>query len=339
MANIQAWAAMGPKEKLSLREFNLGPLGAEEVEVEVEYCGICHSDLSVLDNEWGVTQYPCIPGHEVVGKIVALGDHTKGLEVGQRVGIGWNSGCCMHCRQCMSGSHQLCPQVLPTIVYHFGGYASRMRAQWQWVFPLPKELDASAAGPLMCGGITVFNPLIIHQIKPTDHVGIVGIGGLGHLAIKFAKAWGCEVTVFTHTESKYDEAKKLGADRVASSVNAQALQGMTKQFDLLLITVNVPLDWPAFIAALAPKGRLHFVGAVNEPVSIDVRRDLISAQRSISGSPTGSPAAISTMLDFAARRSISPQVEHFPMSRVNDALDYVRAGKPRYRVVLDADFA
>jgi uncharacterized zinc-type alcohol dehydrogenase-like protein len=338
MTIIQAWTAQGPKEKLILKEFDLGNLGPEEVEIAVTYCGICHSDLSILNNEWGISIYPCVPGHEIVGTIVALGDQTKGLKIGQTVGVGWNASCCLHCQQCLSGNQRLCARIQPTIVGHFGGFASRVRAQWPWVFPLPEGLDARAAGPLMCGGITVFNPFVTYDIKPTDRVGVVGIGGLGHLAIKFAKAWGCEVTAFTHSESKYEEAKQLGADEVISSVNKEAIKALNQRFDLLIVTVNVSLDWPAFIATVAPKGRMHFVGSVKDEVPISVRRDLISAQRSISGSPTGSPVMTAIMLEFAHRHRILPQIEEFPMHQVNEALSYVAAGKPRYRVVLRSDF-
>jgi uncharacterized zinc-type alcohol dehydrogenase-like protein len=208
MAKIKAWAALRPKERLVPYEFDPGPLRAEEVEVEVEHCGLCHSDVSNINNDWGLSQYPLIPGHEVVGKIVALGEHTKGREIGQRVGIGWNSESDGHCRQCLSGNHHLCPKFVPTIIGHAGGFSNRIRAQWEWVLPLPEELDSSAAGPLLCGGITVFAPLVLNNIKPNDSVGIVGIGGLGHMAIKFAKAWGCEVIAFTHSISKPGRSKE-----------------------------------------------------------------------------------------------------------------------------------
>ena len=176
------------------------------------------------------------------------------------------------------------------------------------------------------------------NIKPTDNVGIVGIGGLGHLAIKFAKAWGCEVTAFTHSTSKLEEAKRLGADRVVSSVDGNAINAMASKLDMLLITANVPLNWSAFISTLAPNGRLHIVGAVLEPIPITAF-DLMMTQRIITGSPTGSPVMIAKMLEFAARHGIAATVEHFPMSKVNDAIAYLLAGKARYRVVLDANFA
>src|SRR4051794_28485157 len=167
---VDAWVASGPKQKLVRQQIDLGPLGPEEVEVQVEHCGLCHSDLSVLNNEWGLSQYPAVLGHEVVGRVTAVGPNAKGLEPNQRVGVGWFSGSCMHCRQCMSGSHHLCPQGQLTIVGHRGGFASRVRAHWAWAIPLPDSLNFADAGPLLCGGVTVFAPLAMHA-RPTDRVG------------------------------------------------------------------------------------------------------------------------------------------------------------------------
>ncbi len=337
MTRINAWAAMGRREKLVPYQFDPGPLKADEIEVQVEYCGLCHSDLSVINNEWAFSLYPLVPGHEVVGRIAAFGNAVKGFEVGARVGIGWTSGSDRYCRQCLSGNHHLCPNAVPTIVGHHGGFADRIRAQWEWVLPLPNALDPSAAGPLMCGGITVFSPLVLNQVAPTDHVGVVGIGGLGHMAVKFAKAWGCQVTAFTHSAAKFNEASKLGADRVVSSVDAGAIRALAGKLDLLLVTVNVPLEWPAFIDTLAVNGCLHIVGAVLEPIPIAVF-DLLMSQRKLTASPTGSPVMMARMLEFADRHKILPVVEHFPMSRINDAIAHLAAGKARYRIVLDADF-
>ena len=173
--------------------------------------------------------------------------------------------------------------------------------------------------------------------RPTSRVGIVGIGGLGHMAVKFAAAYGCDVTAFTSSESKFDEARRFGANHVVSSRDSAAIKKLAGTFDLLIVTVNVPLDWDALIASLAPNGRMHVVGAVLEPIPVHVV-PLIMGQKSLSGSPTGSPVAIETMLDFAARHDITPQTEHFPMSRINEAFERLEAGKARYRIVLDADF-
>ena len=334
---FHAWAAHGAKQALKPYEFDAGPIGPEDVEVVVEHCGVCHSDLSVLNNEWGLSQFPVVPGHEAVGRVVALGEHAKGLNIGQRVGVGWTAGSCMHCHVCLSGDQHLCVKAVPTIIGHHGAFANRVRAHSTWTIPLPDGLDIASAGPLLCGCITVFSPLVTFGVKPTDRVGVVGIGGLGHMALKFAAAWGCEVTAFTSSDSKTDEAKGFGAHHVVSSQNAAAIRGIAGSLDFLLVTVNAPLDWSAMIATLAPKGRMHVVGAVLAPIPVSAF-DLILAQRSVSGSPTGAPVTIASMLEFAARHKIYPQVEHFPMSKVNDALARLESGKVRYRVVLDADF-
>jgi alcohol/geraniol dehydrogenase (NADP+) len=335
--NYKAWVAKAAKQPMVLESVDLGPLGAEDVEVAVEHCGVCHSDLSVLNNEWGISQYPAILGHEVVGHVTAVGPNAKkGLKVGQRVGVGWFSGSCMHCHQCMSGRHHLCPQVQPTIVGHRGGFATHIRSHWAWAFPLPEKLNFAEAGPLLCGGITVFSPLAMYA-KPTDRVGIIGIGGLGHMALKFAAACGCDVTAFTASESQFDEAKGFGANHAVSTKESVAIKKLGGTFDLLISTVNVKLDWDAIIGTLAPNGRLHDVGVVLEPIPVPAF-SLISQQRSVSGSPTGSPVAIATMLDFASRHKIAPQTEHFPMSHINEAFARLESGKARYRIVLDADF-
>jgi len=336
MALIDAWVATSAKQQLVRQQIDLGPLSTEEVEVEVEHCGLCHSDLSVLKNDWGVSLYPAVLGHEVVGRVTAVGSAAKGLRVGQRAGIGWTASSCMHCRQCMAGDQHLCLQAQPTIVGHRGGFASHVRSHWTWALPLPQQINFGEAGPLLCGGITVFNPLAMYA-KPTSSVGIVGIGGLGHMGVKFAAAYGCDVTAFTSSDSKFDEARSFGANHVVSSRDSATIKNLASTFDLLIVTVNVTLDWEALIASLAPNGRMHVVGAVLEPIPI-AAFPMIAGQKSVSGSPTGSPVAIETMLDFAARHNITPQTEHMPMSRINEAFERLEAGKARYRIVLDADF-
>lgn len=336
MSLINAWVATAARQKLERQQIDLGPLGAEEVEVAVEHCGLCHSDFSMLKNDWGSSEFPAVFGHEVIGKVTAVGSAAKGIKAGQRVGIGWNAASCMHCRQCMSGAQHLCPEVTPTIVKHRGGFASQVRSHWAWTLPLPEQLNFAEAGPLLCGGITVFNPLAMYA-KPTDRVGIVGIGGLGHMGLKFAAAYGCDVTAFTSSESKFDEARGFGASHVASSRDTEAIKKLAGTFDLLIVTVNVPLDWDTLVASLAPNGRMHVVGAVLEPVPLTVF-PMIMGQKSFSASPTGSPVEIGTMLDFAARHNITPQTEHMPMSRINEAFERLEAGKAQYRIVLDADF-
>ncbi len=336
MSTIKAYAATAPKAPLTPFEYEAGPLGDEHVEIAVSYCGICHSDLSMLDNEWGMSAYPLIAGHEVVGKITAVGDHVKNLKVGQTVGLGWFSGSCMSCPQCLGGDQNLCSTAEGTIVQRHGGFATSVRSHWAWATPLPAGLDPAKAGPLFCGGITVFNPIVQLGIKPTDLVGVIGIGGLGHMALKFLRAWGCEVIAFTSSDSKREEALSLGAHRVVNSRNADDLAKLTGSLNYIISTVNVTLDWQSLIAALAPKGKLHTVGAVLEPISL-AAFPLILGQKSLSGSPLGSPSTTATMLDFAARHGIAPTTEFFPMSKVNDALDHLRSGKARYRIVLEND--
>lgn len=336
---VRAWAADSAGGPLKPFSFAAEEMRPDDVEIAVETCGICHSDLSMLDNEWGITAYPFVPGHEAIGRVVALGEaaREKGLQVGQRVGVGWNVRSCLHCAYCLKGEHHLCTRVEATIIGRHGAFAERVRAHWLWAVPIPEAVDASAAGPLLCGGITVFAPLLNLGIRPTDRVGVIGIGGLGHMALMFLRAWGCEVVAFTSSPGKAEEARRLGAHRVLSSRDADEMAQHAASFDMVLVTANAPLDWNAILGLLAPKGRLHFVGAVLEPVPVQVMT-LISAQTSVSASPTGSRAAIDAMLDFAARHCVSPQVEHFPMSRVNDAISHMREGKAHYRIVLDADF-
>lgn len=327
---------MAAGQPLQRWDYEPGPLAAEEVEVAVEYCGICHSDLSMIDNEWGMTTFPLVPGHEVVGRIVALGPQAKGLSVGQRVGIGWSASSCMHCRPCLSGWQNMCNQVQATIVGRHGGFADRVRAHWVWAVPVPEGVRAEVAGPLLCGGVTVFTPLLEYGISPTSRIGVVGIGGLGHMALRFARAWGCEVTAFTSSPDKFEEARALGAHRVVSSRDPQAIAALAGQLDLIVVTANAPLDWDALLAALGPNGRLHLVGAVLEPIPVQAF-SLILQQKSVSGSPNGSPTATARMLEFCERHGIEPVVEQFAMSEVNQALQRLREGQARYRIVLRND--
>lgn len=330
---IKAYAAMSAGASLEPFEYEPGELGRNEVEIDVESCGICHSDLSMLDNEWGFTQYPFVPGHEVVGKIAKVGEGVTSLSVGQRVGLGWHSAYCNTCHSCHSGDHNLCATAQPTIGGRHGGFAEQVRADENAVVALPDGINPDSAGPLFCGGITVFNPLVQFDITPTSKVGVIGIGGLGHIALQFLNAWGCEVTAFTTSERKKQEALSMGAHNVLNSSNAQELEAAAGKFDLIISTVNVKLDWNAYVATLAPKGRLHFVGATLEPLDI-AAFPLIAGQRSISGSPVGSPATIETMLQFAALHEIEPVTEYFSFDQVNEALEHLRQGKAHYRVVL-----
>jgi uncharacterized zinc-type alcohol dehydrogenase-like protein len=339
VSTIRAWAAKKAGGPLERFEYTPAPLAQEYVEVEIDYCGICHSDLSMLDNEWNMTTYPFVPGHEAIGRVVTLGDiaKEKGLRIGQRVGVGWNSISCLHCEHCVRGHHHLCTTVQPTIVGHHGAFADRVRLHWIWAIPIPDTLDPSSTGPMLCGGITVFAPLMELNVTPTSRVGVFGIGGLGHMALMFLNAWGCQVTAFSSSPSKAEEAKSFGAHCVASSRDPKELKALAGTFDFIFITASASLDWDAVIGLLAPRGRLHILGAVLEPIPVQAF-SLISGESAISGSPTGTRSNIDTMLRFASLHHVAPKVEHFPMSRVNDAMAHLRTGKANYRIVLDADF-
>jgi alcohol/geraniol dehydrogenase (NADP+) len=338
MSKIHAYAANAPGTPLQPFEFDPGELGPDQVEIKVTHCGLCHSDLSMLDNQWGISSYPFVPGHEAVGTVIALGDQAKGLKIGQRVGVGWSASSCLSCPECLSGHHNLCQYGQGTIVGRYGGFADRLRVQWIWTRPLPDALDESKIGPLLCGGVTVFTPFFDYNLSPTARVGIIGIGGLGHMAIQFANKWGCEVHAFTTSDNKEAEARQLGAHFVHNTKREGALKGIARSLDLILSTVNVPLDIPALLETLVPKGRLHVVGAILKPMEIPAF-GLIMGQKSVTGSPVGSPTTIDHMLAFSARHSIAPVVEFFPLSRVNDALERLRSGKARYRIVLTNDVA
>ena len=330
---VNAYAANEPKGKLENFTYELGEIGSEEVDIKVAYCGICHSDLSMINNEWGMTQYPIVPGHEIVGEVVAAGSAVKNVKVGDRVGLGWFSASCMSCDQCMDGSHHLCSQGEATIVGRHGGFADYVRGHWSWAIPLPEQIDMSKAGPLLCGGITVFNPIILAEVKPTDTVGVIGIGGLGHMALKFLKHWGCEVIAFSSNPDKKQQILDMGASRVVNSRSPEELESIAGKLDFILNTTNVSLDWNSYLTTLAPKGTLHTVGAVLEPMAIPAF-SLIGGEKSVAGSPLGSPALTRTMLEFCVRHDIYPTVEEFPMDEVNEAMAHLEEGKARYRIVL-----
>jgi uncharacterized zinc-type alcohol dehydrogenase-like protein len=330
---IHAYAANEVGGLLEPYTYEVGELQPNEVEIDVLYCGICHSDLSMLNNEWGMSEVPFVGGHEVIGKISGTGANAHHLEVGTVVGLGWHSAYCGHCESCHSGDENLCASAEGTIVARHGGFADKVRADAVSVVVVPDGIDLKSAGPLLCGGITVFNPLVQFDVKSTDRVAVIGIGGLGHIALKFLNAWGCEVTAFTSSESKREEALSLGADKTLNSKDAAAIEAAASSFDFIISTVNVKLDWNLYINTLKPKGRLHFVGATLEPLDIGAM-PLIMGQRSVSGSPVGSPATIEKMFAFSSRHQIQPQVEMLPMSKINDAFDRLKSGKARYRIVL-----
>lgn len=337
MRSVNAYAANKAKNPLEPFVFSLPDLGPDQVDIKVKYCGVCHSDLSMLNNDWEITGFPFVPGHEVVGEIVDKGEHVQGLDIGDEVGLGWFSESCMHCNQCLSGDHNLCLTPEQTIVERFGGFADYVRCHWVWASPIPKGLDHSKLGPMFCGGITVFNPITQFNVQPTNRVGVIGVGGLGHLAIQFLNKWGCEVTAFTSSPDKAEEARQLGAHNIVNSRDDGELEKIAGSIDFIINTTNADLNWEVYFNALAPKGRLHTVGIVPHPIPVPAFPAIIG-QKSVSGSPLGSPATINQMLEFCARHSILPVTEEFAMSDVNNAFEHLEEGKARYRIVLKTDF-
>ena len=331
--SVKGYAAMDAGQPLVSYEYELPDLSSDDVDIEVLHCGICHSDMSMLSNHWGFSAFPLVAGHEVTGRVKSLGSGVNHLNIGDLVGLGWHAGYCMECSQCMSGHHNTCEAGEMTIVGRHGGFADHVRAKAAAVFALPENIDVAKSGPLLCGGVTVFAPILDH-VSPTDQVAVIGIGGLGHLAIKFLNKWGCEVTAVTRSEEKASQARAMGAHNVFTPASFEAGEAGECRFNMVLSTVNVPMNWGAILNTLAPRGRIHTVGAVNAPLDIPVF-PLIMGQLSVGASPVGSPNTIRTMLEFAARHDIAPQTEHFAMDSVNDALEHLHTGKARYRVVLD----
>jgi alcohol/geraniol dehydrogenase (NADP+) len=333
MAQIQGLAAHAAGAELLPYHYDPGKLGSLEVEIAITHCGICHSDLHLIANDWGISQYPFIPGHEVIGTVAALGNEVRKLEVGQRVGLGWQSNSCGVCEWCTRGMENLCAESEATCVHRNGGYAERVRANARFVIPIPEALESESAAPLLCGGITVYNPLRTHGINPSSRVGVVGIGGLGHIAIQFAHAFGAEVTAFSSSAGKEEEVRALGAHHFVNTRESKSMKEVANSQDFIISTINADQDWSTYLQALRPTGILCFVGVPPSPISVPAF-PLIAGARGISGNPTGSPYRLREMLDVAARHGVKATTELFPMARANDAIEKVKKSKVRYRAVL-----
>ena len=333
MPPIQGLAAHAAGAELLAFRYDPGELGPAEVEIAISHCGICHSDIHLISNDWGISQFPFIPGHEVVGKVSAVGSAVRSLKVGQRVGLGWQSNSCGECEWCTRGLENLCPSSEGTCVHRNGGYADRVRANSRFVIPIPDALESENAAPLLCGGITVYNPIRNHGVNPSSRVGVVGIGGLGHIAIQFAKVFGAEVTAFSTSAGKEEEARALGARKFVNTRESKAMKEVAGSFDFILTTINADQDWGVYIQALRPTGTLCFVGVPPSPVSFQAF-PLIAGMRTVTGSPIGSPHQLKEMLDVAARHGVKAQTERFPMAKANEAIEKVMKNKVRYRAVL-----
>jgi len=314
-------------------KYDPGALKADEVEVKISHCGVCHSDVHLIDNDWGISRYPFIPGHEIVGAVMAVGSSVANLKVGQRVGIGWQSDSCGVCEWCRKGEEHLCAKAQPTCVGRNGGYADAIRVNWRFAIPVPEPLASENVAPLLCGGITVYAPIRNHGVRPSSRVGIIGIGGLGHMGLQFAKAFGAEVTAFSTSKGKESEARALGAHHFVNTRETGAMKKLGGSFDFLLSTVNADQDWGGYINALRPRGSLCIVGVPPSPIALQAF-PLVAGQKSLAGSPTGSPSDIAEMLDVAARHSVKAVTERFAMDKANEAVAKVKKNQVRYRAVL-----
>jgi uncharacterized zinc-type alcohol dehydrogenase-like protein len=294
---------------------------------------VCHSDIHLIDNDWGNSKYPFVPGHEIVGTVSAVGKDVKDRTVGERVGIGWQADSCGICEWCRQGDEHLCASGQATCVGRNGGYADAVRVNSRFAIPVPEGLESENVAPLLCAGITVYSPLRRHGVGPFSRVGVVGIGGLGHLGLQFAKAFGAEVTALSTSKDKEAEALELGATSFVNTRDTAELKKVAGSFDLVLSTVSADQDWQALVNSLRPKGTLCIVGVPPSPISLQAF-PLISGERSVAGSNTGSPRDLHEMLDVAARHGVKAITERFAMAKANDAIAKVKKGKVRYRAVL-----
>jgi uncharacterized zinc-type alcohol dehydrogenase-like protein len=334
MTGFHGWAAQKVKESLTPFSWEPGALGADEVEIAVSHCGICYSDVNLIDNAWSKSVYPFVPGHEIVGSVTSVGASVKHLTVGQRVGVGWQRSACLTCELCLDRKDNLCPHQTAMCVGNNGGFANRTRVDGRYAFAIPDGLDSAPTAPLLCGGATVFSPMRRYGVNATSTVGVIGIGGLGHIAILMLKAFGCAITAFSSSPTKKDEALAMGAHDFVPSTDPKELQKHRERFDLLLCTVGARLDWINYLRTLRANGTLCLVGSPPGIMQIAAAA-LFDGQRAISASEIGDRATIAEMLKFCARHKIAPIVERMPLSEVNTALARVRANEARYRVVLD----
>lgn len=333
MSKIHGYAAHAAGAELLPYKYEVGDLGPNEVEIQITHCGVCHSDLHLIDNDWGMPEFPFIPGHEIVGAIAAMGSQVKDRAVGQRVAVGWQAGSCGTCEWCLRGDENLCSKSVATCLHRNGGFADKVRVSARFAIPVPESLASENTAPLMCGGITVYNPIRTSGVFPGSRVAVIGIGGLGHLGLQFAHAFGAEVTAISTSPSKEAEARSLGAHAFVNSRDSAAMKKLAGSFDLILSTINQDQDWSSLVNALRPRGTLWFVGVPPSPVSTHVF-PLIAGQRSIAGSPSGSPSMLQEMLMVAARHGIQAITESFPMAKVNDAIARLKKNQIRYRAVL-----
>lgn len=332
----QGYAALGAATPLTPFTYDLNQLGPNEVRVSVTHCGLCYSDVDAIDNTHQMSVYPLVPGHEIIGVVSETGTGVAHLTVGQRVGIGPLCGSCHHCEYCASSRENLCSTLQLTIAGgNHGGLGATVQIDGGFAFPLPERLASENAAPLLCAGLTVFSPLRAHT-RPGMRVGVLGIGGLGHLALQLANKLGTEVTAFSRSPDKEQEARKFGAHRFIVTTDPAQMAAAANSLDFILSTVYAPVRWSEYLPMLRPDGTICTVGASMSPIDIPAAL-LIMRQVAFRGSAAGGRHDMIDMLEFAAQHEIEAQTEVMPMSQVNEALDKVRTNQARYRIVLTAD--
>jgi uncharacterized zinc-type alcohol dehydrogenase-like protein len=325
---FNGYAAHEAGEDLAEHKYN-ADLGDHDVAIKISHCGICHSDIHLVDGDMPMGDFPFIPGHEIVGEITQTGSQVTAKSPGDRVAVGWQCNSCKDCEWCLQGEQHNCPEQQATCVGRNGGFADGIIVNEDFAFHVPDDVQSQDAAPMMCGGITTYTPLSEHA-TPGDHVAIIGLGGLGHFAVRFADEMGLETTVISTSPEKQGSARNLGADHFVEADDLNDIQG---RFDVTVNTAPADLDWDAHIAALRPNGTFVQVGAT--PGRIDFEPfNMFSMDRQIVGSHIGSPKQIQEMLRFAARNNIQAQTELYSFDDVNEALDAVRQGDVRHRAVL-----
>jgi uncharacterized zinc-type alcohol dehydrogenase-like protein len=323
-----AYAAKDSNLHLEVIEFDIEEPKDNQVQIKVEYCGICHSDIHLIE-EWA-HKYPVVPGHEIVGEVVKVGTDVKDFKPGDKVAVGWQSGCCHNCDACRKGLENICSNMKSTCVDDFGGFAEYVNIDDEFTFKLPEGMDPEFVAPLMCGGITVFNPFEYYKVLPSMHVGVIGMGGLGHMAVKFLAEMGCEITVFSSSVDKEAESREFGAHHFVTDVSDPKLN---ESIDFILSTASANLDWSRYLEILKVEGNLCLVGVPSENLSIDFF-PLMMGQRKVSAGSIGNIEGIKRMLMFAKRNNVLPQIEVMPFDQVNEAIQKVKDNKARYRIVL-----
>lgn len=332
---VQGYAAMALGQSLERLEYPAPKLGEHDVRVSVSHCGLCFTDIHAIDDYYGITSFPFVPGHEIVGYVEARGGKVSGLEEGDRVGIGWQGRSCADCEWCAQGEEQLCQGIAEMGTWErHGGFASSVTVDGRFAYPLPPAMPSEVAAALMCAGLSVYSPLRRHAAESGQRVGIFGVGGLGHLAIQFAHALGCEVAALSSSPAKEQEAIALGADHFVVTGDRARMRPIDYAFDLVLCTAHGELDWEELLMTLRKRGRLVLVGFPDLSTN---STDVVAHELSITGSFLGNRASMREMLSFAQARGIAPRVEQMAMTEVNDAIRRLKENRAHYRIVLNND--